>query len=614
MTTQDLTIKLKLKDDASKAMKTASGNVKTHAGKIKANLAKIGTIGGAGLMIASAAALKLGDMFKEAENIIAAGTGATGENLEDLKESFKDVFAEVPDDAATVASAIADVNTAFGFTGDKLEKVAELALGAGRAMGEDMAGLIAATADALIAFDEPMTDAESLMDKLTVASQNSGASMKEIADKVVKFGPQLNAMGIPLDDSIALIANMEAKGIDAGKMMPGLSGAMKKLADEGVTDISGALQDAITDIGNTEDDTEALAKAMEVFGAGAGVQFADAIKKGAFEIDGPGGLMEALANSDGALGDLAASTLTSSEKFGIMKNKVMGALEPIGAFASAAGPMLMMLPALTTLTAALSGAKVFGTAVTWAQTAAQLALNVAMLPVTLVILAIVAAIVLIIAIIKNWDKILAAFQKVWDKFKDGIQWLRDNWSKIWDKVKTTFKTVTDKVKSLFTTAFGWIMPGGSLSGALEKLANYWSLIWNFMKDAFNTVVSGLKGGVNIILSAFNALIRGANKIKIGVPKWVPVIGGKSWSLNIPEIPYLAKGGIVRSPTLAMVGEKGPEAVIPLGRGGAGMGVTVNINFPARGTVLLGDDMAARKLAQALTPLIRQALRGQPGFA
>ena len=120
--------------------------------------------------------------------------------------------------------------------------------------------------------------------------------------------------------------------------------------------------------------------------------------------------------------------------------------------------------------------------------------------------------------------------------------------------------------------------------------------------------------MNIILKAFNALIRGANAIQISIPSWVPVIGGKKVALNIPEIPLLAKGGIVTKPTLAMVGENGPEAVIPLRRGGAGMGVTVNINFPARGTVVLGDDMAARKLAQALTPLIRQALRGQPGFA
>jgi len=46
--------------------------------------------------------------------------------------------------------------------------------------------------------------------------------------------------------------------------------------------------------------------------------------------------------------------------------------------------------------------------------------------------------------------------------------------------------------------------------------------------------------------------------------------------DIPGIPKLAKGGIVTRPTLALIGEAGPEAVVPLGKGG-GMG-TVNITI------------------------------------
>ena len=44
------------------------------------------------------------------------------------------------------------------------------------------------------------------------------------------------------------------------------------------------------------------------------------------------------------------------------------------------------------------------------------------------------------------------------------------------------------------------------------------------------------------------------KIKFTVPSWIPVFGGKTW--KAPTIPYLAKGGIVDSATLAMVGEAG----------------------------------------------------------
>lgn len=62
------------------------------------------------------------------------------------------------------------------------------------------------------------------------------------------------------------------------------------------------------------------------------------------------------------------------------------------------------------------------------------------------------------------------------------------------------------------------------------------------------------------------MIRGINNISFTAPDWVPGIGGKGWSPSIPTIPYLAEGGIVTAPTLAMVGEgRDDEAVVPLNR-------------------------------------------------
>jgi SLT domain-containing protein len=58
---------------------------------------------------------------------------------------------------------------------------------------------------------------------------------------------------------------------------------------------------------------------------------------------------------------------------------------------------------------------------------------------------------------------------------------------------------------------------------------------------------------------------------------VPGLGGKGF--DVPNIPMLAEGGIVTSATLAMIGERGPEAVIPLDRMGqmGGNNVTINVN-------------------------------------
>ena len=61
----------------------------------------------------------------------------------------------------------------------------------------------------------------------------------------------------------------------------------------------------------------------------------------------------------------------------------------------------------------------------------------------------------------------------------------------------------------------------------------------------------------------NSAISGLNRISVDIPSWVPGFGGKTFGLSIPKIPYLAKGGIIDSPTLAMVGEAGKEAVVPL---------------------------------------------------
>src|SRR5699024_9792461 len=94
----------------------------------------------------------------------------------------------------------------------------------------------------------------------------------------------------------------------------------------------------------------------------------------------------------------------------------------------------------------------------------------------------------------------------------------------------------------------------------------WEKAWNGVKDIFSNIVSGLgniiKAPINFIIDTINGLIRGLNNVK--VPDWVPGIRGKG--INIPQIPKLAKGGIVDEATLALIGEgKSSEAVIPLDR-------------------------------------------------
>jgi hypothetical protein len=94
---------------------------------------------------------------------------------------------------------------------------------------------------------------------------------------------------------------------------------------------------------------------------------------------------------------------------------------------------------------------------------------------------------------------------------------------------------------------------------------------DFLKGYLNTVLGFYKGIFNGIAKLWNNSV---GKLSFKAPDWIPGFGGKGFS--VPKIPMLAEGGIVRSPTLAMIGERGPEAVVPLNRASGVGGVTVNV--------------------------------------
>jgi TP901 family phage tail tape measure protein len=552
------TVTITVDADTAKAEK----NVKGMGTKFKSAMKGVAVAAG-GLTLAAGAAAKLGQEYQEATNTIAAGTGASGEQLEGLTQSFKDVWATVPQDAAIVSAAIADINTEMGLEGEILEDVTRAFLDVSRAMGEEAAPMIKAVADSMIAFGVPASETRRQLDKLTAVSQAVGVPMTKLADIVIKLSPQFQAMGFSLDEATALIGNMEAAGIGSAKVMRGLNTAVKTLTDEGVTDIQGGLKAMIESIQNAETDAEATTIAMDLFGE-SGLRFKDAIDKGVFSLDD---MLKAMENSEGKVADLGAVTLTMSDKMDIMKNRVKGALVPIGQFATALGPVVVMAPAIATGISAMAASQTIATAATWLQTTAMAALNVAMGPIGLIIIGVALAIGGIVLAIKNWDKVTAAFAKVWDT--------------VWSTIKRVFEPVVDFIAGVIDGPFGWLLPGGALIKGLLFLKDNWDTIWGGMKTTVSLVVDGIKGYVNLLISALNLMIRGANMISIKVPAWVPGIGGKGFSLNIPEIPSLAAGGIVTSPTLALIGERGPEAVVPLGRGAMG-GVTINILGPTYG--------------------------------
>ena len=95
---------------------------------------------------------------------------------------------------------------------------------------------------------------------------------------------------------------------------------------------------------------------------------------------------------------------------------------------------------------------------------------------------------------------------------------------------------------------------------------------NLVKAPVNLIIGVINGMISGVVAGINLVVRAINSIKVDIPDWVPLVGGKHISFNLsevtaPQIPTLAKGGVITSPTLAMVGEyagadNNPEIVTP----------------------------------------------------
>lgn len=205
---------------------------------------------------------------------------------------------------------------------------------------------------------------------------------------------------------------------------------------------------------------------------------------------------------------------------------------------------------------------------------------------------------------------------------DQVVWLFNNWQTVWNGIKGLVATVCIAIAAYYITLWNAIVNtfkniGTWFSGkftsawnAVQKAWNgagqFFTGVWNNIKGAFSNVVNwfesvfskawqavlnvfnaggqifvGIKNGiVGVFQTVVNGLIDGINKvIKIPFEKIndalndirdISILGAKPfnglWSKNpisIPQIPKLAQGGIVSKATLAMVGEAGTEAVMPL---------------------------------------------------
>lgn len=138
-------------------------------------------------------------------------------------------------------------------------------------------------------------------------------------------------------------------------------------------------------------------------------------------------------------------------------------------------------------------------------------------------------------------------------------------------VATVAPPIIAAVSQIFANISNVVM---SLQGVFDGLIQFitgvftgnWAQAWEGVKSIFSNAFSALvelcKIPINAVIGVINGAVKGINSIlgKVTtIPEWVPVVGGKSFSMQLPTIPMLAKGGFTDGVSIA--GEAGTEAVI-----------------------------------------------------
>lgn len=170
----------------------------------------------------------------------------------------------------------------------------------------------------------------------------------------------------------------------------------------------------------------------------------------------------------------------------------------------------------------------------------------------------------ILSPIGQWFK--DKFQNAWDNLTNIFKSLGSWFGARWNDVTNALNNVASWFGNTFTSAYN------AVKNAFSSIGSFFSGVWSTVKNIFvnagqmvgSAVGGAFRGAVNAVLGTIENIVNGFINMINGVIGVINALPGVSLGyINGISLPRLARGGIVDSPTIAMIGEAGKEAVVPL---------------------------------------------------
>lgn len=179
-------------------------------------------------------------------------------------------------------------------------------------------------------------------------------------------------------------------------------------------------------------------------------------------------------------------------------------------------------------------------------------------------------------LVTNWDKLGQLFCIVGDI-------IRNNLNIAINQARLAFMQARDGIVNAWNTVVGFF------TGVVEGIKNAFIAVGNWLTQPFRDAWAQIQQFCNDIRNSWN------NLFSSGSSATVTVTAG---------ISRTAMGGIVTSPQIRLVGESGPEAIVPLSQMGGMGGSTININVGN----YMGDELSKRALVRDLQRIMNEETR------
>lgn len=603
-------------NDAAGALDSVEGsgtNVESQLGNIASKAQEVGealnTYVTEPLMKLGKASIEAFDEVDGGMDTVIKKTGATGEQLEDLETVYKNVFGSMPVSADEAGEAVGEIATRFGYTGAQLEETSKAFLRFSNITGTDVSGAVASVDKIMLKFGMDASQSSQVMDLLASASQSSGISVDTLTSTLESNGAQLKEMGFDLTESVNLLAQFEASGVDAGTAMAAFKKEVMNSTKAGA-DAETELRSRIDAIKQATTDTEALQIATEIFGGKAAPEMTQAIREGRLSIED---LSTSLSDYEGTVTETFENTQDPPDKAKVAFNnlKLAGAdlggsimevltpaiekvsdviqklkdwfdkLDPstkkiivtVGILAVTIGPLLLVIAqvitAVQTIMTVLPAVK-----------GAILAVNAAMAanPILLVVTLLAGLVAAFVLLWNNCEEFREFWIYLWENIQQGAQIVFDWLEQGFEAVGQVFSSVGEGLSSLFSdigSAFSSVGEtistvcsdiGGFFQDMADTVGGIWNGLWEVVKGVINTMIGGINGMISGVESGVNAVIGALNTLHWEIPDWVPGLGGMGFGFDISKVsfgrvPELATGAVIppNSPFLAVLGDQ-PQGV------------------------------------------------------